>query len=239
MKLHTITQLGILTATSVLAFIGGIITADLHKASTVAAAPDPYPAAVESSLSAEIDRLKNSLSMAQEQASDAKRQLIADKVRTEHLQLTQQHATENQDDTEAEVIALQKDLAVWKGIAANWEATAAANKTQADQNYDTAEQNYTAAESWKQAAQTLQASAQASAQATPTLQPAAVPNTLDTLAQMRREQAERQQPQKPKSRISHIIDTGYGTATVINPDGTHSFIQSTGEGTAIITTPGR
>lgn len=230
MKLHTFTQLGILTATSALAFIGGIITADLHKTGATTTAADPYPAAVESNLRAEIDRTQQTVKNLTSELDASQKTAAAESKRADQLSGAYdsfvEAASQNERRYRENLAIIVKDRDDFQQIAANWETAANANKTRADENY-------AAALSWKQTAET-QPPQYTQAPTTAPVQPFA--HTQTPLHRALHEQAE---PPQPTRKTTQIISTGEGTALIIGPDGKRSHYQSTGEGTAIITTPGR
>lgn len=213
-----------------LAFLGGLVQADLTHSRSVSAA-DPYPAAVMASQTAEITRLKATLDQTRmdlvraqsvAQTADARAQTAS-----RGFEAMSSAASDSERTQRQTVADLRQQVAAWQKSA--------------EENHRIAEANFASAESWKQAALSQSPAPQVSQ--SPSLPVSYVPTTLDTLAQEQRRRDEQQQAYDQRKaeaqakRPTQIISTGYGTATVIGPDGKHSFIQSTGEGTGMITTP--
>lgn len=218
-KLHTFTQLGILTATSALAFIGGIITADLHKAEprqetvTPATVSQPLPQLAQAD--PEVPRLRLLLDEARAEVFAAQALSETERATVTRLRLEQKTLEENLVVARQDIAALTQDRADWVRIATDWQK--AADRATASQG--------------KSLAQTVAPAPQHNNAAN------AHPHLLTPLHRALHDKPV--EDPRSRTRTAHIIDTGYGTATVINPDGTRSYVQSTGEGTAIITTPGR
>jgi hypothetical protein len=219
MKLHTFTQLGILTATSVLAFIGGIITADLHKAEprqeTVTTAPVSHPLPQLPQAEPEAPRLRLLLDEARAEVLAAQALSETERATVARLRLEQKTLEGNLVVARRDIAALTQDRADWVRIATDWQK--AAERATASQGQSLAQTVPTAAQP-NNAANTQ-------------------PHLLTPLHRALHD--EPVEDPRSKTRTAHIIDTGYGTATVINPDGTRSYVQSTGEGTATVITPGR
>ena len=214
------------SACCALTFLAGMVTADLHRPP---ATPDTsYAETVQASHQAELERaqhtlqkLRTELDAAQKVASaDA---TIADKGFDDFVKA----ASQNERTYRENIASLTKDRDDWQTIATKWQTAAQAFEARA-------EENYASAMSWKVAYESRTPAAYTPP--TPTPRPRAT--TLDTLAQeQRRLEQDYARFNGAAKQPTQIIQTGYGTATIINPDGTTSFYQSTGEGTGLITTP--
>jgi hypothetical protein len=211
------------TSCCALTFIAGMVTADLNRP---AATPDTsYAEAVQASQQATITRLETALAKAQATTPhdpSADRALQSALAERDAARLAADTIEKNEARLITENVQLRQTMADERAITAQWVAFA---KTQTD-----------AAESWKVA---YQSRTPATAYTPPAYTPAPRSTTLDTLAQERRRREEDYARfNGPSKQPTQIIQTGYGTATIINPDGMTSFYQSTGEGTGLITTPG-
>lgn len=211
------------SACCALTFIAGMVTADLHRPP---ATPDTfYEEAVQASQQATITRLETALAKAQATTPhdpSADRALQAALAERDAARLAADMIEQNEARLITENVQLRQTLADEKAITAQWVAFA---QTQTD-----------AAESWKVAYESRTPAA-AYTPPTPTPAPAAAESPY-SIANYERQKAEwLAKHHAPAKQPTQIIQTGYGTATIINPDGTTSFYQSTGEGTGLITTP--
>lgn len=209
------------SACCTLAFIAGMVTADLNRP---AATPDTYAQAVQASQQATITRLEQALAKAQATTPNdpsADRTLQAALAERDAARLAADTIEQNEAILITENVQLRQAMADEKAITAQWVAFA---KTQTD-----------AAESWKAA---YQSRTPAAAYTPPAYTPPPRSTTLDTLAQQqRRREQDYARAHAPAKQPTQIIGTGEGTAMIIGPDGKPSFYQSTGEGTGMITTP--
>jgi hypothetical protein len=143
--------------------------------------------------------------------SETERATVA-RLRLEQETLQKDLVTARQD-----IAAMTQDRADWVRIATDWQN--AAERATASQG--------------QSLAQTVTPAAQHN-------NPVPVsPHLLTPLHRTLHEQRVEEPVKEPRRRTTQIIDTGYGTATIIGPDGTRSYVQSTGEGTATVITPSR
>jgi hypothetical protein len=218
------------SACCALTFIAGMVTADLNRP---APRPDTYAVAVNASQQATITLQaalaeRDAARLAADTIEENEARLITENVmlrqtlaERDAARLAAGTIEQNEARLITENVMLRQTLADEKAITAQWVAFA---KTQTD-----------AAVSWKAA---YESRTPAAAYTPPAYTPPPRSTTLDTLAQeQRRREQDYARFHGQAKQPTQIINTGYGTATIINPDGTTSIYQSTGEGTGLITTP--
>ena len=214
------------SACCALTFIAGMVTADLNRP---APRPDTYAVAVNASQQATITLQaalaeRDAARLAADTIEQNEARLITETVmlrqtlaERDAARLAAGTIEQNEARLITENVMLRQTLTDEKAITAQWVAFA---KTQTD-----------AAVSWKVAYENKTPAAAY------TPAPAAAESPY-SIANYERQKAEwLAKHNAPAKQPTQIIQTGMGTATIVNPDGTTSIYQSTGEGTGLITTP--